>query len=97
MNYQSRKEVYGTGFEVVITMDLIGLVKAGMDEIDKARRELNLKIEKCSKGAAAFTVVYSQSPDDSEEDIVSKTVTAVDNLAKLDHEFQSKLGVKLTL
>jgi len=93
----SRKEVYGTGFEVVITMDLIGLVKAGMDEIDKARRELNLKIEKCSKGAAAFTVVYNQSPDDSEEDIVTKTVTAVDNLAKLDHEFQSKLGVKLTL
>ena len=78
-------------------MDLIGLVKAGMDEIDKARRELNLKIEKCSKGAAAFTVVYNQSPDDNEEDIVTKTVTAVDNLAKLDHEFQSKLGVKLTL
>jgi len=93
----SRREVYGTGFEVVITMDLIGLVKAGMDEIDKARRELNLKIEKCSKGAAAFTVVYNQSPDDNEEDIVTKTVTAVDNLAKLDHEFQSKLGVKLTL
>merc|ERR1712029_732241 len=85
----SRREVYGTGFEVVITMDLIGLVKAG--------RELNLKIEKCSKGAAAFTVVYNQSPDDNEEDIVTKTVTAVDNLAKLDHEFQSKLGVKLTL
>merc|ERR1711902_295539 len=58
-NFQhSRKEVYGTGFEVAITMDLIGLVKAGMDEIDKARRELNLKIEKCSKGAAAFAVVY---------------------------------------
>ena len=111
----SRREVYGTGMEVVITMDLVGLVKAGVNEIDKAKRELGLKIEKCDRGPAAFTVVFgqvetfnrtrlnifenkfSQSPDDTEEEIVSKTVEAVDSLYRMDHEFQSKLGVKLTL
>ena len=56
----SRREVYGTGMEVVITMDLVGLVKAGVNEIDKAKRELGLKIEKCDRGPAAFTVVFGQ-------------------------------------
>ena len=55
-----RREVYGTGLEVVITMDLVGLMKGGMQEIDKAKRELGLKIEKCDRGAATFTVVYGQ-------------------------------------
>ena len=59
----NRREVYGTGFEVVITMDLLGLLKAGTDEVDKARRELGLRIEKCPRGAAAFTVVYNQVGD----------------------------------
>ena len=52
--------MYGTGMEVVITMDLVGLVKAGVNEIDKAKRELGLKIEKCDRGPAAFTVVFGQ-------------------------------------
>ena len=55
-----RREVYGTGLEVVITMDLVGLMKAGMEEVDKAKRELGVKIEKCSRGAATFTVVFGQ-------------------------------------
>jgi len=93
----SRREVYGTGLEVVVTMDLVGLAKAGFDEIEKAKREFGLKIEKCAKGVATFSVVKNQGPDDTEEDIVSNTVTAVDNLARLDFQFQSKLGVKLTL
>ena len=58
--WMSRREVYGTGMEVVITMDLVGLVKAGVNEIDKAKRELGLKIEKCDRGPAAFTVVFGQ-------------------------------------
>lgn len=41
-------------------MDLLGLMKAGMEEIDKAKRELGVKIEKCSRGAATFTVVFGQ-------------------------------------
>jgi len=93
----SRREVYGTGLEVVVTMDLVGLAKAGFEEIEKAKREFGLKIEKCAKGVATFSVVKNQGPDDTEEDIVSNTVTAVDNLARLDFQFQSKLGVKLTL
>merc|ERR1711971_1421280 len=93
----SRREVYGTGLEVVITMDLVGLMKAGMQELDKAKRDLGLKIEKSDRGAATFTVVSGQGPDDTEEEIVSKTVSAVDSLYRMDHELQSKLGVKLTL
>jgi len=93
----SRREVYGTGLEVVITMDLVGLMKGGMQELDKAKRDLGLKIEKSDRGAATFTVVSCQGPDDSEEEIVSKTVSAVDSLYRMDHELQSKLGIKLTL
>merc|ERR1711863_99931 len=70
----SRREVYGTGLEVVVTMELLGFVKAGMNEIDKARREIGVKIEKCDKGSATFTVILNQGPDDEEEDIVKKTV-----------------------
>jgi len=93
----SRREVYGTGLEVVVTMELLGLAKAGLDEIEKARREAGVKIEKCKKGAATFTVTLNQGPDDVEEDIVRKTVSAVDGLGRLDAELQSRLGVKLTL
>merc|ERR1712223_636195 len=93
----SRREVYGTGLEVVVTMELLGLVKAGSDEIEKARREVGVKIEKCNKGSATFTVILNQGPDDVEEDIVRKTVSAVDTLGRMDAELQSRLGVKLTL
>ena len=55
-----RREVYGTGLEVVITMDLVGLMKGGMQELDKAKRDLGLKIEKSDRGAATFTVVSCQ-------------------------------------
>merc|ERR1711988_154440 len=93
----SRREVYGTGLEVVVTMELLGLVKAGSDEIEKARREVGVKIEKCNKGSATFTVTLNQGPDDVEEDIVRKTVSAVDTLGRMGAELQSRLGVKLTL
>merc|ERR1712045_506709 len=55
----SRREVFGTGLEVVVTMELLGLAKAGLDEIEKARAEAGLKIEKCKKGAATFTVTLN--------------------------------------
>ena len=41
-------------------MELLGLVKAGSDEIEKARREVGVKIEKCNKGSATFTVTLNQ-------------------------------------
>ena len=46
--------------EVVVTMELIGFAKAGMDEIEKARREIGVKIDKCDKGSATFTVTLNQ-------------------------------------
>jgi len=93
----SRREVYGTGFETTFTMELNGFGRAGRDEIEKAKRELNIKIEKNGKGPNTFTVVLNQGPDDTEQDIVSKSVEAVDTLGKMDAELQSRLGVKLTL
>jgi len=93
----SRREVYGTGLEVVVTMELLGFAKAGMAEIEKARREIGVKIDKCDKGLATFTVILNQGPDDVEEEIVKKTVVAVDSLGRMDAELQSRLGVKLTL
>jgi len=78
-------------------MELLGLAKAGMDEIDKARKEIGVKIDKCDKGSATFTVILNQGPDDVEEEIVTKTVLAVDRLGRMDAELQSRLGIKLTL
>merc|ERR1719166_950106 len=87
----SRREVYGTGLEVVVTMELIGFAKAGMAEIEKARREIGVKIDKCDKGSATFTVTLNQGPDDEEEEIVKKTIVAVDSLGRMDAELQSRL------
>ena len=42
----SRREVYGTGFETTFTMELVGFERAGREEIEKAKRDLNVKIEK---------------------------------------------------
>ena len=41
-------------------MELIGFAKAGMNEIEKARREIGVKIDKCDKGSATFTVILNQ-------------------------------------
>ena len=41
-------------------MELIGFAKAGMAEIEKARREIGVKIDKCDKGSATFTVTLNQ-------------------------------------
>ena len=41
-------------------MELLGFAKAGMDEIEKARREIGVKIDKCDKGSATFTVILNQ-------------------------------------
>jgi len=92
----SRREVYGTGFETTFTMELVGFERAGREEIEKARRELNLKIEKNGK-PNTFTVVLNQAPEDTEQDIVRKSVEAVDALGRMDAEIQSRLGIKLTL
>merc|ERR1719153_2104384 len=93
----SRRGVYGTGFEISFTMELVGLERAGREEIEKVAKDLHVKIERNRKGANMFTVIYNQSPDDTEEEIVKKSVEAVDTLGKIDAEIRSRLGVKLTL
>jgi len=92
----SRREVYGTGFETSFTMELVGFERAGKDEIEKAKRELSVKIERNGK-PNTFNVVINQVPEDTEQEIVKKSVEAVDALGKMDAELQSRLGVKLTL
>jgi len=92
----SRKAVYGTGFETMFSMELIGFAKAGREEIEKASRELSVKIEKNGR-PNIFNVVVNQVPEDTEEDIVRKGVAAVDLLGRMDAEIQSRLGIKLTL
>jgi len=92
----SWREVYGTGFETTFTMELVGFERAGREEIEKAKRDLNVKIEKNGK-PNTFTVVLNQGPDETEQDIVTKSVEAVDNLGKMDAEIQSRLGIRLTL
>merc|ERR1712115_760623 len=92
----SRKAVYGTGFETMFSMELIGFAKAGREEIEKASRELSVKIEKNGR-PNIFNVVVNQVPEDTEQDIVKKSVAAVDLLGRMDAEIQSRLGIKLTL
>merc|ERR1712119_104408 len=87
----SRRGVYGTGFETSFTMELVGLERVGREEIEKVAKELCVKIERNRKGANMFTVIYNQSPDDTEEEIVMKSVEAVDTLGKIDAEIQSRL------
>jgi len=93
----SRPEVYGTGLELTFTMELIGFSRAGKEELDKAARDLNLKLEQNRKAANLFNVICRQAPEDNEQEIVKKSVEAVDALGKMDAEIQSRLGIKLTL
>jgi len=94
----TRKEVYGTGFEVSFSMELPGFQEAGRSELDKARADLNLKIdpEGVPICARVFNIVVKQSPDDSEHDIVTKSIATIDKLWKMDLELQSRFGIKLT-
>ena len=43
-----------------------------------------------------FSVLHKQSPEDSEHDIVTKSIETVDKLWKMDLELQSKFGIKLS-
>jgi len=92
-----RKGVFGTGFETTFTMDLPGFQRSERSELDKAKMELGLKIEPSRQGGSAFHVVLQQFPEDTEKDIVVRGVEAVDKLAFMDQELQSRMGIKLTL
>jgi len=93
----SKSGVFGTGLEITFTMELPGFQKADRAELDKAKMELATKIDLTRSGGSLFTVVLTQFPEDTERDIVVRSVEMVDKLAKMDQELQSRLGVKLTL
>jgi len=89
-----KRGVYGTGFETTFTVDLPGLARAENKEMDKAKNDLFVDIEKGRSGSI-YTVSLRQSPDYDEEDIVTRSVEAVEGLWKLDMELQAKFGIKL--
>jgi len=90
----NKRGVYHTGFETTFTIDLPGFAKAEKMELEKARNDLFLDIEKGRSGTI-HTVVLKQSPDDSELDIVTRSVEAVDTLWERDIQLQAKLGIKI--
>jgi len=88
--------VNGTGFEISFTIELPGFGQAGRAELDKAKADLKMKIEP-ERHANTFRTVLKEAVDESEHDIVTRSVEAVDKLWKMDMELQSRFGVKLTL
>jgi len=90
----SKRGVYGTGFETTFTIDLPGFGKADKMELEKAKNELFVDIEKGRSGTL-HTVTCRQSIEDSETDIVTKSVDAMDSLYLMDRGLQAKLGIKV--
>merc|ERR1711990_796479 len=90
----SRRGVYGTGFETTFTIDLPGFGKAEKSELEKAANELFLDIVKGRSGNL-YTVSIRQSIEDTEEEIVKRSVEGLDNLYMLDRNLQTKLGIKV--
>jgi len=90
----SKRGVYGTGFETTFTIDLPGFGKAEKSELEKAANELFLDIVKGRSGNL-YTVSIRQSIEDTEEEIVKRSVESVDNLYMMDRNLQAKLGIKV--
>jgi len=91
----SKRGVYGTGFETTFTIDLPGFGngKADKSELEKAANELFLDIVKGRSGNL-YTVSIRQRIEDTEEEIVQRSVEGVDNLFMMDRNLQAKLGIK---
>merc|ERR1712117_562656 len=89
----SKKGVYGTGFETTFTIDLPGFGKAEKSELERAANELFLDVVKGRSGNL-YTVSIRQSIEDTEEEIVTRSVEALDNLYAMDKNLQTKLGIK---
>merc|ERR1711990_1310815 len=90
----SKRGVYGTGFEATFTIDLPGFGKAEKSELEKAANELFLDIVKGRSGNL-YTVNIRQSIEDTEEEIVQRSVESVDNLFNMDKQLQARLGTKV--
>jgi len=90
----SKRGVYRTGFETTFTVDLPGFNKAEKTELNRVANDLFLDIEKGRSGSN-YSVTTKQSPDDGEQDIVTRTVESVECLWEQDQIMQAKLGIKL--
>jgi len=90
----NKRGVYRTGFETTFTVDLPGFGKAEKTELERAKNELFLEITKGRSGTN-YSAVVKQSPDDSELDIVTRSVESVEALWEQDQVLQAKLGIKL--
>merc|ERR1712115_710458 len=89
----SKRGVYGTGFETTFTIDLPGFGKAEKSELERAANELFLDVVKGRSGNL-YTVSIRQSIEDTEEEIVTRSVEALDNLYAMDKNLQAKFGIK---
>jgi len=89
-----RPHVYGTGLEATFTLDLPGFNQAGKNELEQCCQELKIRVEPEGKSDLCYKVRTKQEDDDTETDIVERTVEAVEKLWKLDVEQQQKFGIK---
>jgi len=62
--------------------------------LEKAANELFLDIVKGRSGNL-YTVNIRQSIEDTEEEIVQRSVESVDNLFNMDKQLQARLGIKV--
>jgi len=84
-----RQGVFGTGLECVFTMDLPGLHKAGLKEMEQVKVDLGLKIQPSRLGGSVYEVMVQQFPELTERDIVERSVEAVDLLGARDMQLRS--------
>lgn len=89
-----KPNVGSTGFQVRFCVALPGLERAGRAEVEKVGEELGLLVEQTTCGA--FSVVLKQKKEDREDDIVSRSVVAVDQLWRVEQEVASRLGARLS-
>jgi len=83
-----RKGVFGTGLECCFTMDLPGLHKAGLKEMEQVKVDLGIKLQPSRLGGSMYEVVLQQFPELTERDIVERSVEAVDSLGARDMELR---------
>jgi len=90
-----KKEVGRSGLQVEFLVSLPGLTKVDTGAVAKAGQSLGLVVEQV-KGNQV-TVVLKQNEEDTEYDIVTRSVTSVDKLWRLDQELQSRAGTRLII
>lgn len=89
-----RQDVFGTALEATFIIDLPGYQKAGRNDLERRCQELQIKVEPVGKDDLSWSVKCRQFKEDTEVEIIERTVEAVDTLWKMDQEQQQKFGIK---